>query len=297
MIRYLALLLFFLTPPAWGKPLVVASFSILADMVHQIAQDKVDVESLVGPNQDAHVFEPRPQHAKLLERADLVILNGLGFEGWIDRLIAASGFKGVISIATLGIHPLHYTDRGKEISDPHAWHSLKNALLYVDNIVEALCQLLPEEAPFFKAQGKAYQQKIRELQHTIEAELTSVPLEKRKVLTNHEAFEYLGRDFHITFFSPLGMSTEAEASAKTIATLINKVRGEGINAVFIENILNPRLIEQIARETSSHIAGSLYSDALDIPGTPADTYLKMMSFNLHALAKALKGNLSPLPAS
>lgn len=292
--------LFFLlliSPAAWGKPLVVTSFSILADMVHQIGQDKIEVATLVGPNQDAHVFEPRPQHVKLLEKADLLITNGLGFENWLDRLIRASGFKGTLAIATKGVEPLHYTEHGHTIPDPHAWHSLKNALLYVDNVVDALSRLIPEEKAFFEAKGKAYKAELELLRKEIDQKLASVPLEQRKVLTNHDAFEYLGRDFHISFYSPLGMSTEAEASAKAIVTLIHKIREEGINAVFVENILNPRLIEQIARETGSHIAGSLYSDALDVPDTSADTYLSMMRSNLHALADALKASAASLTSS
>lgn len=284
------LLFFFLftfSTASIAKPLVITTFSILEDMVHEIAQDKVDIKSLVGPDQDPHVFEPRPQHAKELSAADLVVENGLGFEGWLDRLIEASGFKGEIIIATTGINPLSRTSHGKTIPDPHAWHSLQNAQVYVDNIVQGLSELLPNDASFFKAQGDAYKRKLAALEAKTAQDLEAIPIEKRKVITNHDAFGYLGREFNITFFSPLGISTDAEPSAKAVVALIHRIRTEGITAIFAENISNPRLLEQITKETGTNIGGVLYSDALSAPGSNADTYLKMMSFNLSSLINTL----------
>ncbi len=281
------LFLFLLATPCFAKPLVVASFSILGDMVHEIGQDKIELITLVEANQDAHIFEPRPQDAKALGRANLIVVNGLGFEGWLDRLIEASGFQGTRLMATTGIHPLRHTFKDHTFIDPHAWHSLKNASTYVDNIVSGLSALLPADAPFFKARGEAYKKSLQALQKEVDQALSPIPLEKRKVITGHAAFGYLGRDFQIMFWSPVGMSTEAEPSAKTVASLIHKVREENIQAVFIENISTPRLIEQIAQETGTHVGGVLYSDALSPPGTEADTYLKLMRFNLMSLSKAL----------
>lgn len=277
-----------LSTPSFAKPLVVATFSILGDMVHEIGQDKVDVKTLVGPNQDSHVFEPRPQNAKELAHADLVVVNGLGFEGWLDRLIEASGFKGKILVATKGIHPLVRTVNGKTTIDPHAWHSLKNAKVYVDNIVKGLSDLLPEESAFFKAKGEAYKKALTDLEIKTYEELEVIPLKNRKVITNHDAFGYLGREFNITFYSPLGISTESEPSAKSVAALIRKIREEKVHAIFVENISNHRLLDQISSETGVRIGGVLYSDALSAPGTEADTYLKMMAFNLSSLVRAME---------
>jgi len=282
------LILVMLSTPSFAKPLVVASFSILGDMIHEIGQDKVDVKNLVGPNQDSHVFEPRPQNAKELAHADLVVVNGLGFEGWLDRLIEASGFQGEILVATSGIQPLVHTINGKKMVDPHAWHSLKNAKVYVDNIVKGLSDLLPEDASFFKSRGEAYKKSLSGLEKETYQKLKTVPLENRKVITNHDAFGYLGREFNITFYSPLGISTESEPSAKSVAALIRKIREEKIHAIFVENISNHRLLEQISSETGTHIGGVLYSDALSAPGTEADTYVKMMTFNLSSLVKVMK---------
>lgn len=279
-----------LTTSSFAKPLVVSTFSILGDMVHEIGQDKIDVKTLVGPDQDSHMFEPRPQDAKELGRADLVVVNGLGFEGWLDRLIEASGFHGKVLVATSGITPLIHSANGGEVTDPHAWHSLKNAQIYIDNIVRGLSALLPENASFFKSRGDLYKESLRILEEETRQRLAHIPLGKRKVITGHRAFGYLGRDFDITFSAPLGISTESEPSAKGVATLIHQIQEEGIQAIFIENISNPRLMEQIASETHTHIGGILYSDALSVPGTQADTYLRMMAFNLSSLIKAMEKN-------
>lgn len=276
--------------PVMGKPRVVTTFSILEDMVHEIAEDKVEIKTLVGPDQDSHIFEPRPQHAKELEEADLVVVNGLGFEGWLDRLIEASGFQGKILVVTTGIKPLLYNIHGEEVADPHAWHSLQNAQVYIDNIVKGLSDLSPQDAAFFKARGEAYKASLKQLEQEVQAQLASIPAQKRRVITGHAAFGYLGREFDITFSAPLGLSTESEPSAKGVAALIDQIQREGIQAIFIENISNPRLMEQIATETHTHIGGTLYSDALSAPGAEADTYLKMMRFNLSSLIKAMAKN-------
>ena len=282
---FLFLSFLFFSTACIAKPLVVTTFSILQDMVHEIGGDKIELKNLVGPNQDTHVFEPRPENAKDLTHAKLVIKNGLGFEGWLDRLIKASGFYGQVVVASKGIRPILHGRR--RFPDPHAWHSLENAQIYVDNIVEGLSTLLPEDAKYFKARGEAYKEQLKMLQEKTNHELGNVPLENRKVISNHNAFDYLGREFGIIFFAPLGISTDAEPSAKALAKLIERIKKEKIHVMFVENISNVRLLEQISKETGVTIAGVLYSDALSKPGTEADTYLKMMNFNLSALVKAL----------
>jgi len=281
------LVLILLSTPAFAKPLVITTFSILGDMVSEIGHDKIEIKNLVGPNQDSHIYEPRPQDAKDLSRANLVIVNGLGFEGWIDRLIEASGYKGKKIVATDGITPLTHKVRDKLYTDPHAWLSLKEAQTYVDNIVNGLSELLPEESLYFIEQGEIYKQSIKNLEKQTQKQLESVPLNQRKVITSHAAFGYLGRDFGISFYAIQGMSTESEPSAKAVAELIRQIRRDGIKAIFNENISNPRLMKEIANETGSKIGGVLYSDALSDPGTEADTYLKMMNFNLSSLVKVM----------
>jgi zinc/manganese transport system substrate-binding protein len=281
------LVLLFLTSSAFSKPLVVATFSILGDMVHQVAGDKVDVKVLVGPNEDSHVYEPRPQDAKYLSHADLIVVNGLGFEGWLDRLIDASGSKARIVTATTGITPLEKEVNGKKTVDPHTWHSLKNAQIYIDNIVEGLSELLPEDSSYFKANGDAYKKSFQDLEIKTHEALKDIPLNDRKIITGHDAFGYLGAEFNIQFYAPQGMSTESEPSAKAVAELINLIKNENVKAIFVENISNPRLVEQIANESGVQIGGILYSDALSPPGTEADPYFKMMEHNLNAIVKSL----------
>lgn len=290
--RVLLILLLF-TNVLQAKPMVVATFSVLGNMVQEIGQDKIDLKTLVGPDQDTHVYEPRPGDAKNLSKADLVVVNGLGFEGWLNRLIEASGFQGKIITVTQGISPLMFDMPGRSIPDPHAWHSLQNAQIYVDNIVKGLSDLLPEEAAFFQERGAAYKASLKALEEEIQEELAPVPLGKRKVVTAHEAFDYMGREFGITFLAPLGVSTDAEPSAKAIANLIRLIRKEDMKSIFVENISNPRLIEQIARETGVKAGGVLYSDALSPPGTPGDTYLKMMSHNLSTLSRSMREDGEP----
>jgi zinc/manganese transport system substrate-binding protein len=277
-----------LATPAVAKPFVITSFSILGDMVHVIAGDKVHVKNLVGPNQDSHIYEPRPRDAKDLGRADMVVINGLGFEGWIERLINASGFRGKRCVATVGIKPLQKMIRGKIYTDPHSWLSLKESQLYIDNIVTCLSTLMPEEASYFKGRGDTYKKSLKSLELETTKQLESVPVDQRRVITNHAAFSYLGRDFGIAFYSAQGMSTEAEPSAKAVAALIRQIKKDKIKAIFIENISNPRLMQGIAHETGSKIGGILYSDALSAPGTEADTYLKMMTFNLSSLVRVMR---------
>lgn len=281
---FLFLSFFFFSTICMAKPFVVTTFSILQDMVHEIGGDKIELKNLVGPNQDTHVFEPRPENAKDLAHAKLVIKNGLGLEGWLDRLIQASGFHGQIVVASKGIRPIFHGRR--RFVDPHAWHSLENAQIYVDNVVEGLSALLPEDAKYFKARGEAYKEQLKMLQEKTNHELETIPLKNRKVISNHNAFDYLGREFHITFFAPLGISTDAEPSAMVLVNLIKRIKKEKIHVMFAENISNSRLLNQISKETGATIAGVLYSDALSEPGTEADTYLKMMEFNLSALIKA-----------
>ncbi len=290
--RFLAFfLLFFMNLNLVAAPLrVVTSFSILADMTHEVGGELVEVTPIVGPNQDTHVYEPRPSDLKNVVNADLVIVNGLGFEGWMDRLIESSGYKGSLIVATAGLQPHRMNHEGEETSDPHAWHSPQKALVYVDNISKALIAALPESRKEIEARTKAYQKKISALDQEMQTAFKDIPLEKRKVITAHDGFGYLGEAYNITFLAPLGLSTDSEPSAHQLAVLIKQIHNEGIKAVFIENIANPKILQQMASETGISLQGILYSDALSAPGTEADTYLTMMHHNIGVLTKAFEAN-------
>jgi zinc/manganese transport system substrate-binding protein len=299
------------TTNADDKTPVVATFSILGDMVARIGGDHVAVTTLVGPDGDAHVYQPTPADARAVSEAEVLFVNGLEFEGWIDRLVDASGFNGTRVVATRGIEAIAFDDHhdhgkdqhGKDDNgaekhddhaghhhgafDPHAWQSLGNAVTYAENIMIALAQADPDNAAAFYRNRVAYVAKIKALDAEIRDRTAALPQSKRTVVTSHDAFQYFGRDYGLTFLAPQGLSTESEASAKDVARLIEQMRKEGISAVFVENITDARLLEQIARETGARIGGTLYPGALSGPDGPAPTYLDMMRHNATTLTTAL----------
>ena len=303
---------------------VVATFSIIGDMVERIGGEHISVTTLVGANGDTHVYQPTPADARAVSEAKVLIVNGLEFEGWLERLIEASDFTGAQVIATAGIDPIafkeehhddeehaeneeHHDDEEHAQSeehdeheeeeghhdhhhgayDPHAWQSLNNAITYVDNITTALAQADPDNAAGFYQNRAAYIAEIEELNTNIQQMIEALPEERRTVVTSHDAFQYFGQDYGLTFLAPQGMSTESEASAQDVAELIKQMRKEGISAVFVENITDSRLLEQIANETGATIGGTLYPGALSDQAGPAPTYLAMMRHNATTLADAL----------
>jgi len=269
-----------------ARPLrVVASFSILADMVREVGGDAVEVTALVGPNADAHVFEPSPADARRLAGADLVVVNGLGFEGWLDRLVQASGYRGPMVVASNGV-------AGRTLGhgpDPHAWQDLANAQRYVANLRDALARVQPARAAEFERRAADYTGRLQALDREVRARFDAIAASQRRVITSHDAFGYFGAAYGIQFLAPQGVSTESEASAATVARLIDQIRSQNVRAVFVENITDPRLVERIAREGGVHAGGRLYSDALSMPGTEADTYLKLFACNARTIADALAG--------
>ena len=358
---------------------VVATFSILGDMVGVVGGDKIELTTLVGPDGDAHVYQPTPKAAKAVSEADLLIINGLEFEGWLERLTEAASFDGDLIVATNGIEAIAYGedddhhdehkdhdghedhashkdhdhdkhddhdhekhadhdehedehhdeehakhddhdddddhaghddhDHKKEHAghddheehaghdghdghdhgayDPHAWQSLRNVEVYVDNITQGLAKADPANAGVFFTNRAAYVTELESLDAEITALMAALPEDKRTVVTSHDAFQYFGQDYGLTFKAPQGLSTESEASAKDVAELIEQMRDENISAVFIENITDSRLLEQIASETGAVIGGTLYPGALSSGDGPAATFLDMMRHNATTLAGAL----------
>jgi len=380
---------------------VVATFSVLGDMVERIGGDHIELTTLVGPDGDAHVYQPTPQDARAVSEADVLIVNGLEFEGWLERLSEAADFKGTLVVATTGIeaipfeegddhddhgddhaeaehdhddhdhekhadhddhdhekheehaeaehdhdhdhekhadhddhdhekheehaeaehdhehekhadHDDHDHDKHEEHAeaehdhddheehaghdhhghnhgafDPHAWQSLDNAVIYVDNITAALAKADPAHAGVFYENREAYVAEIKALEAEIDAMISAVPEDRRTVVTSHDAFGYLADQYGLTFEAPQGLSTESEPSAADVAELIAQIREDGISAVFVESITDNRLLEQIANETGATIGGTLYSDALSGGDGPAGTYLDMMRHNAKTLTEAL----------
>lgn len=281
-----------LAPLAWPAlaagqaPLrVVASFSILADLVREVGGDAVHVSALVGPDADAHVYEPTPAAVQRLSKADLVVTSGLGFEGWMQRLIPVSGFRGPVIVASDGITPR----RMGLTLDPHAWQDLSHARRYVANLRDALARVAPGRADFWSQRAARYDAELAATDDRVRRRLDALPRGRRRAITSHDAFGYFGGAYGVDFLPLQGMSTHSEPSAAAMARLIEQIRRERIRAVFAENISDPRLVERIAAEGGARLGGRLYSDALSAPGGPADTYLRLFVHNAEQIAAALGG--------
>lgn len=287
---------------------VVASFSILGDMVGQIGGDHIALTTIVGPNGNVHSFEPRPSDAKALSQAQLLVVNGLNFEGWLPRLEKAAGFNGTEVVASNGVVVRQlsdedvakhedakdpgagaYDDKAHPAEvDPHAWQSLNNGMIYARNIASALIKADPLNAEDYRARAELYISEMKKLNDEIRQALTAIPEDRRRVVVSHESFGYFARDYGVQFISAMGISSDAEPSAKGLAELIKQVKATHSPAVFLENVSNPKLINQIARETGAKVGGKLYSDALDQPDQPAGTYLGMFKWNAGQMIYALK---------
>jgi len=271
---------------AADKVKAVASFSILGDMVKQVGGDRIDVITLVGPDGDAHVYEPTPADAKNLATAQILFTNGLGFEGWMDRLEKSSGFRGKVMVASTGVKPRTMVEDEKTVTDPHAWQSLANGKLYVANIRDGLIAVDPEGKSVYEANAAKYLDALAKEEADVRAALAALPQERRKIITSHDAFGYFGAAYGLEIVAPEAVSTESEASAKDVAKIIRQIKAERIPAVFMENITDHRLLDQIASETGAKIGGELYTDALSPPDGPAPTYLDMFRHNVGALTAA-----------
>jgi zinc/manganese transport system substrate-binding protein len=265
---------------------IVASFSILGDMVEQVVGDLANVTTIVGPDADAHVYQPSVADARAVADADIIFINGLGFETWSDTLIAESGTNASVHVATAGVKIV--TIDGS--TDPHAWNSLSNGVVYVNNIAATLSEKMPTKADVIEANRAAYVDQLMALDTATKATLANLPANKRTVVTAHDAFGYLADAYDMTFLAPVGIDTEAEPSAQDLAILIDQLKADGAAALFVENITSPALVQQIADETGLTIGGRLFSDALSERGGPATSYLAMFEHNLDTLLTALQGN-------
>jgi zinc/manganese transport system substrate-binding protein len=270
---------------------VVASFSILGDIVGAIGGDRVTVSTLVGPDQDAHVFEPTPADVKAIAKARLVMINGLGFEGWMERLTAAASYKGSLVVASDGISVRQRPGTAVHAAlrpDPHAWQDPANVMIYARNIVAALSKLDPAGSAVYKANGERYLLALQDLDQWAQMQFSAIPVQRRTVITSHDAFEYFGAHYGVRFLAAQGISTESDPSARDIAALIRQIRQENIKAVFFENMSNPQLLRQLSRDAGVTPGGKLYADALSAADGPAPTYLRLMRYNIALILASLQ---------
>ena len=279
---------------AQARPKVVATFSILGDLVSQVSADRIELTVLVGADIDAHTYQPKPVDARAVAGAQAMVSNGLGFEGWIDRLAKAAPFKGQAIVASTGVATLqaaptpgHSHAHG---TDSHCWQDVGRARRYVANIVDGLALADAANANHYRERGQLYDQRLAELDRWVKAEIAKVPAGQRRAITSHDAFGYFASAYGVQFQSPRGFTTDSEPSAKDVAALIRLVREQKIKALFVENMTNPGLVEQIARESGAVVGPRLYSDALSAPNGPAATYEAMMRHNVTALVAGMLKN-------
>jgi len=263
---------------------MIASMSIIADLVAQVGGARISVSSLVGPGGDAHVFQPAPADARRVAQAQALFVNGLGLEGWLPRLVQASGGKARIVTVSEGVKPIR---DGRDV-DPHAWQDVANAKIYVANIRDALIAADPDGAAEFTQRAKDYLQTLDRLDAEIRAGVATIPAARRRIITSHDAFGYFAKAYGLAFIAPQGVSTETEASSRDVARIIRQIKAEKIPAVFLENISDPRLMNQVARETGARIGEAVFSDSLSPKDGPASTYVAMMRHNLNAFTQALR---------
>lgn len=275
---------------------VTASFSILGDLVRVVGGDRVAVTTLVGPNEDAHVFEAKPSDAKTLLASKLVVLNGLGFEPWAGKLLKSSGYKGDSVIATKGVKARHmeeekgHAGHAHEETDPHAWQNPTNVVLYVRNIAAGLAKVDAAGAATYQANAEAYVKELQALDSWAKAQIATIAADKRKVITSHDAFGYFAAQYGVRFLAPQGVNTETEPSAKQVAQLIKQIQREKIRAVFVENMSSPKLIAQLSKDAGATLGASLYADALSTAEQPGATYLQMMRHNVTQLVAGMAQN-------
>jgi len=274
---------------------VVASFSILGDLVQVVGGDRVKVTTLAGSDADAHEFAPSPADAKAVLGARMFVVNGLSFEPWAQKLAKSAGYKGETVVASKGVKPRQMAadaghDHGHAETDPHAWQNPLNVVQYVNNIAAGLAKADPSGAATYKANAEAYAKQLKDFDAQAKAQFDAIGRAQRKVITSHDAFGYLGARYGITLLSPEGVNTDSEPSAKHVAELIRQIKREKIKAVFVENMSNPKLMAQLSKDAGVSVGATLYSDALSEASGPASTYLKMMNHNLTQLVAGMKLN-------
>ena len=276
---------------------VVTSFSILGDLVKVVGGERVRVTTLVGPDEDTHAFEPRPADARAIAQSRLLVINGLGFEPWAQKLAQSAGYKGLTVVASQGVRPHAMTDEAghdkghhHDENDPHAWQDPQNVVLYVRNIAAGLAKADPAGAAAYQASAEAYAKELQALDAWAKAQFAAIPQDKRKVITSHDAFGYLAAHYRVRFLAPQGVTPDAQPSARQVAQLIRQIQREKIRAVFVENMSDPKLLAQLSKDAGVSVGAALYSDALSSPDKPGATYLQMMRHNITQLVAGMKLN-------
>lgn len=300
MSSFLRLFLFLVAASALAaKPNVVTSNTILADFVRVVGGEDVTATCLLGSGIDPHSFEPRPSDVRTLAKADLLVVNGLGFESWLGKVVRNSGFRGTVVEAAASVTPLerehnhahdhagHAHDHDDEV-DPHAWHDLRNAIRYVDTICAALAKAAPDKAEAFRGRAAAYRTELETLHAEARNRLQALPANRRKLVTSHDALHYFAAAYGLTVVPVRGLQTDREPSAKQLASLVQLIRKENVPAVFIESTSNPKLLKLLAQDAGVSVVRELYTDSLGPAGSPGDTFAGMFKANVDTIVAALR---------
>jgi zinc/manganese transport system substrate-binding protein len=282
---------------AQPRPLAVASFSILGDLLRDVAGERMEVRVIAGPDVDAHHFQPRPSHAEAVRGARLVLRNGAGFDTWFNRLIASSGFSGVNVMATEGLALRRAAATANQShgghnhggADPHAWQDARLAIGYLGNIEAGLIRADPAGEAGYRAAAASAVARLEALDGWVRAEIGRVPEARRIVITSHDAFAYFGAAYGVRFLAPQGVGLQSEPSAQQVANLIRQIRAQNITAVFMENMANPATLRRLADEAGVRVRGRLFADALSAADGPAATYEAMMRHNVGLMVAAMQG--------
>ena len=277
----------------------VATFSVIGDMVTNVAGDRAELSTLVGPDGDSELYQPTLADGRTVAEARVLFMNGLNdeFEPWLEGLLRQAQFKGAKIVASRGAKTLGADDErapsGKPMPaaiDQHAWLDPRNGIVYVKNIADALARADAANAAEYRRRAAAYTEELRALHSWAKAELGAVPAAKRRVITSHDSLRYLAHAFGITLISINGWTNKSEPSAAELARLADQIKREHIPALFLDSITDPRTMQRIAQETGAEIGGILYGDALSKPGGEADTYLKMIRHDVATIKAGLLKN-------
>ena len=282
--------------PLSARPRLVATINILADMAVQVTGNHLEVHSLLPSGTDPHTYEPKPGDALLLSRADVILTNGLHLEGWLDKLILSAGGRAKLLVATKRVDAIRAQDYTNSY-DPHAWMSFPNAILYIEEIRASLSSLYPDLRADFARNAAAYTEVLRQADQQLRLDFERIPPAARYIITSHDAFRYFAREYGFQVASVMGTSTDADVSLKDINHLIEVIRNNRVPAMFVEVALNPKILQQLARDLGVRIGGSLYTDSYGPAGSNADSYLKMMQCNAAVLLGALSPGSPPAESS
>lgn len=283
------------SPKTDGKPTVVSTSTIIENLTAEIGGDEIEHQGILKPGADPHVYEPVPADSVAFEEADLILYNGYHLEPGLIKLMEAAGVNAKRIAVGEVVTPIQNKQKGEIVPDPHVWGTAKNGILMANAIRDALIELSPEDRAIFQQNAAQLVAELEELDTWIKEQIATIPEERRRLVTTHDAFEYYATTYGLEITGTLiGMSTEEQPSAQTVKRLADSIKAAGVPAIFAETTINPQLITTVAQEAGVKLAPQqLYSDSIGTPGSEGDSYVKMLVANTKAIVEALGGTYRP----